>query len=134
MKRLISIIILLFLVGNSFAKTADFLGVKEVVAAKGGGNTIYRVVSKGEAGDVLSNGFRQAPITSGISSYEGKLFWTNMKDAKWYQNWVGEGNKILKIKVNNSFIFENGADVGRQFYYVSPERLQQFNSAIKSIR
>jgi len=36
MKRLISIFILLFLVGNSFAKTADFLGVKEVVAAKGG--------------------------------------------------------------------------------------------------
>jgi hypothetical protein len=36
MKRLISIIILLFLVGNSFAKTADFLGAREVVAAKGG--------------------------------------------------------------------------------------------------
>jgi len=36
MKRLISIFILLFLVGNSFAKTADFLGVKEVVATKGG--------------------------------------------------------------------------------------------------
>jgi len=37
MKRLISIIILLFLVGNSFAKTADFFGIREVVAAKGGG-------------------------------------------------------------------------------------------------
>jgi hypothetical protein len=36
MKRLISIIILLFLVGNSFAKNADFFGVREVVAAKGG--------------------------------------------------------------------------------------------------
>ena len=34
MKRLISIIILLFLVGGSFAKTADFFGVREVVAAK----------------------------------------------------------------------------------------------------
>jgi hypothetical protein len=36
MKRLISIIILLFLVGNSFAKNADFFGVREIVAAKGG--------------------------------------------------------------------------------------------------
>ena len=36
MKRLISIFILMFLVGNSFAKTADFLGVREVVATKGG--------------------------------------------------------------------------------------------------
>ncbi|MBK7635491.1 MAG: hypothetical protein IPJ13_15370 [Saprospiraceae bacterium] len=34
MKRLISIFILLFLVGNSFAKNADFFGVREVVAAK----------------------------------------------------------------------------------------------------
>ena len=34
MKRLISIFILLFLVGNSFAKTADFYGEREVVAAK----------------------------------------------------------------------------------------------------
>lgn len=69
-----------------------------------------------------------------ISSYEDKLFWTNMQNAKWYHNWVGEGNQILKIKVSNSFIFETGEDVGRQFYYVSPERLQQFNSAIKSIK
>ncbi|MBL7811115.1 MAG: hypothetical protein JNL57_02740 [Bacteroidetes bacterium] len=87
-----------------------------------------------EAADVLANGFRQAPITSKISSYECKLFWTNIEDAKWYHNWVGEGNQILNIKVNNSFIFENGADVGRQFYYVSPERMQLFNSAIKSIK
>jgi hypothetical protein len=36
MKRIISIFILLFLVGNSFAKTADFLGVREVGAAKTG--------------------------------------------------------------------------------------------------
>ena len=36
MKRLISIFILLFLVSNSFAKNADFLGVREVVAAKTG--------------------------------------------------------------------------------------------------
>jgi hypothetical protein len=57
-----------------------------------------------------------------------------MEDAKWYHNFVGEGNQILKIKVNNSFIFENGADVGRQFYYVSPERMQLFNSAIKSVK
>lgn len=103
-------------------------------AAKGGTNTIYRVVSNGEAADVLANGFRQAPISSKIASYEGKLFWTNMKDAKWYHNWVGEGNQILKIKVNKGFIFENGADAGKQFYYVSPDRLNQFNSAIKSIR
>jgi hypothetical protein len=34
MKRLISIFILLFLVSNSFAKNADFLGVREVVASK----------------------------------------------------------------------------------------------------
>ena len=119
--------------GGVFGKISKELSIAGD-AAKTGTNTIYRVVSKGEAGDVLANGFRQAPISSGVSSYEGKLFWTNMKDAKWYQNWVGEGNQILKIKVNNSFIFENGADVGRQFYYVSPERLQQFNSAIKSIK
>ena len=104
------------------------------LAAKGGSNTIYRVVSNGEAADVLANGFRQAPISSKVASYEGKLFWTNMKDAEWYHNWVGEGNQILKIKVNNSFIFENGTDVGRQFYYVSPERMQLFNSVIKSVK
>ena len=40
MKRLISIFILLFLVGNSFAKTADFFGAREVVAAKGVGGTV----------------------------------------------------------------------------------------------
>ncbi len=91
-------------------------------------------MSNGEAADVLANGFRQAPISSGISSYEGKLFWTNMEDAKWYHNWVGDGNQILKIDVNNGFIFENGADVGRQFYYVSPERMPCFNSAIESIK
>ncbi|WP_293953333.1 MULTISPECIES: hypothetical protein [unclassified Sphingobacterium] len=39
MKKLISIFILLFLVSNSFAKTADFLGVRQVVAAKGVLNT-----------------------------------------------------------------------------------------------
>ena len=41
MKRLISIIILLFLVGNSFAKNVDFLGIREVVAAKGGSSWVY---------------------------------------------------------------------------------------------
>lgn len=56
-----------------------------------------------------------------------------MKNAKWYHNWVGEGNQILKIKVNNSFIFETREDVVRHFYYISPQRLQQFNSAIKII-
>ena len=60
-------------------------GLQYLNAAKTSTNTIYRVVSKGEADDVLSNGFRQAPLSSGISSYEGKLFWTNMKDAKWYR-------------------------------------------------
>jgi hypothetical protein len=54
-----------------------------------------------------------------------------MKDAKWFQNWLGEGNQILKIKVDKSFIFENGADAGRKFFFVSPERLKLFNSAIK---
>ncbi len=34
----------------------------------------------------------------------------------------------------NNFIFENGTDVGKQFYYVSPERIQLFNSAVKSIK
>ena len=58
MKRLISIFILLFLVGNSFAKTADFFGAREVVAAKGvtvgnGGSyvssmNIVREIQKGE--------------------------------------------------------------------------------------
>lgn len=95
---------------------------------------IYRVVSNNEALDVLEYGFRQAPISTKIASYEGKLFWTNIDDAKWYQNWVGEGNQILKIKVNKSFIFENGTDVGRPFYFVSPERLSDFNSAIRSIK
>lgn len=99
------------------------------------GTTVYRVVSKGEKVDVLAmNGFRQAPVSSGISSYEGKLFWTNVKDAKWYQNWVGEGNQIMKIKVDKSFIFENGDDVGKQFFYVSPERLEKFNSSIQLIK
>jgi len=102
--------------------------------AKVGTTTIFRVVSKGEAADILVNGFRQAPIGSKIASYEGKLFWTNMKDAKWYHNWVGDGNQIVKIKVSNSFIFENGADVGRQFYYVSKERMQLFNNAVKSVK
>jgi RHS repeat-associated protein len=99
------------------------------------GTTIYRIVSSGEKADVLlMNGFRQAPISSRISSYEGKLFWTNIKDAKWFNNFAGEGNHILKINVNKSFIFENGTDAGRLFNFVSPERLQQFNSAINLIK
>jgi RHS repeat-associated protein len=96
--------------------------------------TVFRVVSNGEAADLLANGFRQAPISTKIASYEGKLFWRNIDDAKWYHNWVGEGNQILKIRLKKSFIFENGTDVGRPFYYVSPERLSDFNSAIKSIK
>ena len=47
---------------------------------------------------------------------------------------VVDGNQIVKIKVSNSFIFENGADVGRQFYYVSKERMQLFNNAVKSVK
>lgn len=97
-------------------------------------STIYRVVSTGEASDVLANGFRQAPIASKISSYEGKLFWTNLENANWYHNWVGEGNQILEINVNKSFIFEHGADAGRPFLFVSPEKLDLFNSAIRSIK
>ncbi|WP_288882447.1 RHS repeat-associated core domain-containing protein [Pedobacter panaciterrae] len=96
--------------------------------------TIYRVVSNNEAIDILAHGFRQAPISSRISAYEGKLFWTNIDDAHWFNNWAGEGNQILKIKVNKSFIFENGTDVGRPFYFVSPEKLPNFNSAIRSIK
>ncbi|RXK58566.1 hypothetical protein ESA94_18210 [Lacibacter luteus] len=110
-----------------------FTTVRGGFAALRGTNTIFRVVSKGEAADILEYGFRQAPISSKISSYEGKLFWTNVKDAKWYRKWAGDGNQILKIKVNKGFIFENGTDAGRQFYFVAPERLNLFNSAIKSI-
>jgi len=98
-------------------------------------NTIYRVVTNEEAADVVANGFRQPPLVSKISAYEGKLFWTNMDDANWYLNWVGkEGNTVLKVKVDGSFIFENGTDVGRQFYFVSPERLQQLNKAIINVK
>lgn len=113
--------------GTVVAKIASNL------AAKLGTKVIYRVVSNAEAADALAYGFRQAPIISKISSYEGKLFWSNIKDAKWYLNWVGEGNQILKIRVNSSFIFEKGDDVGKLFYYVTPERMKTFNSAIKSI-
>ncbi|MDR6239320.1 hypothetical protein [Aureibacter tunicatorum] len=28
----------------------------------------------------------------------------------------------------------NGADAGRRFYFVSPDRLEKFNGAIKSIK
>jgi hypothetical protein len=97
-------------------------------------HTIYRVVSKGEAADVLANGFRQAPINSKISSYEGKLFWSNSRDAKWFKNWSSTDDVILKIKVDNSFIYENGYDAGRLFYFVGPDRLNTFNSAIKVIK
>lgn len=45
MKRLISIIILLFLVGNSFAKNADFFGVREVVAANRVTNGLNKTIS-----------------------------------------------------------------------------------------
>ncbi|MEI9919746.1 MAG: hypothetical protein WDO14_13245 [Bacteroidota bacterium] len=97
-------------------------------------HTIYRVVSKEEAADVLVNGFRQAPISSKISSYEGKLFWSNIDDAKWFKSWKGADDVILKVKVNDSFIYENGYDAGRLFYYVNPERMSTFNSATKVIR
>jgi hypothetical protein len=103
-------------------------------AAKGSTHTIYRVVSKSEASDVLANGFRQAPISSKISSYEGKLFWSNLDDANWFKSWKGADDVIIKVKVNNSFIYENGYDVGRLFYYVSPERMGTFNSVIKVIK
>ena len=52
MKRLISIIILLFLVGNSFAKTADFLGVRVVAAAKGGLSTRFITTAEGVTTDL----------------------------------------------------------------------------------
>ena len=125
---------MMFLVVSSTAGTSDFLDVKEIKAAKGSTHTIYRVVSKSEAADVLANGFRQAPISSKISSYEGKLFWSNLDDANWFKSWKGADDVILKMKVNNSFMYENGYDAGRLFYYVSPDRMGTFNSAIKVIK
>jgi hypothetical protein len=67
MKRLISIIILLFLVGNSFAKTADFFGVREVVAAKGGGRVFWSGgnVAKNAAADFAkANGMKTLEMTT----------------------------------------------------------------------
>jgi hypothetical protein len=49
MKRLISIIILLFLVGNSFATNSDFLDVREVGAAKGGVNAVEQLAVHGNS-------------------------------------------------------------------------------------
>lgn len=90
---------------------------------------IFRVVSKAEASDILANGFR-----SQLGSYEGKLFWSNMDDARWFQNWAGAENSILKINVSNTFIYENGYDAGRLFYYVSPDRMRTLNSATKGVK
>lgn len=119
---------------GSLYAAAIVLPILKFAKASSSTNTIYRVVTSSEAEDVLKYGFRQPPLSSKISSYEGKLFWNNLDDANWYKNWVGEGNEILKIKVDKRFIFENGTDVDRQFYFVSPERLPKFNSLIKSVK
>jgi RHS repeat-associated protein len=121
----------------SAVNVEDFFGLAAL--AKSGlerlaTKTLYRVVSPGEAADVMLHGFRQAPIEAKISSYEGKLFWGTGENAKWYHNWAGSDNVVLKIKVDKGFIFELGEDVGRRFYFVSPERLEEFNKAIKSIK
>ena len=102
--------------------------------AEGSSHTIYRVVSKSEASDVLANGFRQAPISSKISSYEGKLFWSSIDDANWFKSWKGADDVILEVNVNGNFIYENGYDAGRLFYYISPERVDTFNAAIKAMK
>ena len=95
---------------------------------------IYRVMSKAEADDVLKFGFRQPLLSSKISTYEGKLFWTNLDDAKWYKEWLNGDDVIMRIEVNNKFIYENGTDVGRRFLYTAPERLNSFNNNIWSLK
>lgn len=72
MKRLISIFILLFLVGNSFAKTADFLGEREVVAAKGVVNQTSKAILKNGYYEV--NGFK-------FSEYYYNKLWSTGKGA-----------------------------------------------------
>jgi hypothetical protein len=98
MKRLISIFILLFLVGNSFAKTADFLGVREVVAAKTS-TRILKPLGLGSTGrTAAANLVEQLAMKDAMANPQlGTRLMEGMKDSRW----LGWTKMEYKIKTQN---------------------------------
>ncbi len=102
MKRLISIFILLFLVGNSFAKTADFLGVREVVAAKEGSSWVYGAFKTEAkwAGQLSKRGWTAEQITEAVT--KGKNF-----DAVNMVNKANSATRYVHPTTGQSVVIDN---------------------------